>query len=60
VDLEAHLQERLGGLDLDQLERLTWDVGRRELRTIEYLGGLIGALIGLAQGLLYLFVRNGV
>jgi len=58
VDVESHLRERLGALDLDQLEELTWSVGRRELRTIEYLGGLIGALIGLAQGLLYLFLKD--
>jgi len=60
VDVESHLRERLGSLDLDQLEQLTWAVGKRELRTIEYLGGLIGALIGLAQGLLYLFLKNGM
>lgn len=54
IDVESHLRRRLAGLDLDRLEQLVWDIGRRELRMIEYLGGVIGAVVGLVQGILYL------
>jgi uncharacterized membrane protein YheB (UPF0754 family) len=57
IDLQHHLKGRLEGLDLDQLERLVWEVGRRELRTIEYLGGVIGAIVGLTQGVVFLLLR---
>jgi len=35
----------------DRLERIVIEIARRELRAIELLGGLLGALIGGAQWL---------
>ncbi len=35
--------------DLERIERLIYDISGRELRTITWLGGVLGALIGLLQ-----------
>ncbi len=54
-DLEQHLQirdivsERIAQFDLDKLETLVKQVASRELRAIEWLGGILGFVIGLAQ-----------
>lgn len=49
-DLVADQVERF---DLDKIEALIYEVSGRELRTITWLGGLFGAMIGAAQLLLH-------
>lgn len=51
--LQRVLQEKLEGLPLDELEGVVQRVAKHELRAIEWLGGVIGLLIGVLQ-LLYL------
>lgn len=51
-DVAAMVEARLLALDLDELERLAYDVAGRELRYIEVLGGVLGFLVGLGQLLL--------
>jgi len=50
------VEERLNAFSLERLEKLSWQVAGRELRYIEYVGGVLGLLIGLAQAAL---VANG-
>lgn len=57
VDVGALIEGKINALDLDQLEELTLQIAAKELRAIEWVGLVMGAGIGLIQGLLtvYLF-----
>lgn len=57
VDVGALIEEKINALDLEQLEELTLQIAAKELRAIEWVGLVMGAGIGLIQGLLtvYLF-----
>lgn len=62
-DLEKHLQirdivrQRVAEFDLDKLETVVKQVASRELRLIEWLGGILGFIIGLAQIAILLAIR---
>ena len=51
-DLEARfdigqvIREKIDAFDLDRLETLVLEIAHRELRFIEILGGIVGALVG--------------
>ncbi|MFW6108751.1 MAG: DUF445 domain-containing protein [bacterium] len=47
-DIRAVIREKIDAFDLDQLEALVVGIARRELQFIEILGGVVGALVGLA------------
>lgn len=57
VDVGALIEEKINALDLERLEELILKISGKELRAIEWVGLLMGAGIGLIQGLLtvYLF-----
>ncbi len=63
-DLERNLQvrqlveARMAALDLDRLEGIVWRVARKEFRAIEWLGGVLGLIIGLAQVLILWFTQT--
>jgi uncharacterized membrane protein YheB (UPF0754 family) len=48
-DLRGFIEERIASFSLDKLEEIVMHVARKELRTIEVLGGVLGLLIGLLQ-----------
>ncbi|HCS74742.1 MAG TPA: DUF445 domain-containing protein [Clostridiales bacterium] len=52
IDISNLVEERIKDLELEEVERLTLEITSRELKYIEYLGGVIGGVIGLLQGLL--------
>lgn len=58
IDISNLVEERIKALELEEVERLTLEVASRELKYIEYLGGVLGGVIGLVQGLLLLLLRN--
>jgi len=51
VDIRSLVEEKVGGMTLDGLEELVFSVAKQELKQIEYLGAIIGLLIGAAQAL---------
>lgn len=57
VDVGALIEEKINALDLERLEELILKISGKELRAIEWVGLIMGAGIGLIQGLLtvYLF-----
>lgn len=57
LDVRKMVKERIEELDLDQLERITWKLAGREFRQIEWLGGILGALVGLAQCVIVVLTR---
>lgn len=49
VNIRSLVEEKIGGMTLDGLEELVFTVARQELKQIEYLGAIIGLLVGTAQ-----------
>ena len=55
LDVPALVEKKVAAFAVEKLEKLILEVASRELRAIEVLGGVLGALIGLAQvGFLWL------
>lgn len=54
VQVEQLIRQRIEEFDLQQLEKIAYEVAAREFRFIEVLGALLGGLIGFAQAGLYL------
>lgn len=56
IQVRHMVQERINALDLDALERIVKSVARKEFRTIEQLGAVLGFAVGLLQVvILFLF-----
>lgn len=49
LDVRRLVEERVKAFDAERLERIVLEIARRELRWIEILGGLIGAVVGGLQ-----------
>jgi uncharacterized membrane protein YheB (UPF0754 family) len=56
IDIRAMVEERINGFDIRRLEEIVLEISRRELRWIELLGGIIGAVVGGAQWALLHFL----
>lgn len=53
LQLGQIVEEKILGLDLDELEALVWKLAQREFRHIEWLGALLGFLIGVVQAAVF-------
>lgn len=49
VDLKQMIEDNIAAFDLDRLEGIVNEVAKREFRTIERLGAVLGFTIGLVQ-----------
>lgn len=49
LDIKGTVQRKVEGFDLTKLESVILEVSSRELRVIEWLGGVLGFLIGVIQ-----------
>jgi uncharacterized membrane protein YheB (UPF0754 family) len=58
INISNMVEQRIKNLELEEVELLTLEIASKELKYIEYLGGVLGAVIGLIQGLLLLLLRN--
>ncbi len=56
LHLAEIVQNEVFSFPTERLEEMVLSIIKSELRAITYLGALLGGLIGLVQGLLYLFV----
>ncbi|QQK79498.1 DUF445 family protein [Salicibibacter cibi] len=54
--LDQVVTEQVKAFPLDRLEEIVVNISNRELRMIKYLGGILGGIIGVVQGLLILFL----
>lgn len=58
VEIEKHLsvhdivQQKVDAMDLDALEAMVNRIASREMKMIEYLGGVLGAVVGALQWLI--------
>jgi len=58
IDVSNMVEERINSMELEKVEQLTLEIAHRELKYIEYFGGILGGLIGLIQGLLLILMRK--
>lgn len=56
IEIGSMVEEKINQFDLSKLEEIILRVARTELRHIELLGGLLGAVIGLMQGVIVTFL----
>lgn len=56
VDLAQLVVDELNAMDWDYLETIVYAVAGKELKLIEVMGGVLGALIGLIQAVVVYFV----
>jgi len=53
LDLRKLIQEKIENLSMERLEALLMSIMAREFRFIEVVGAVLGATIGLVQGLIF-------
>lgn len=49
------VEDKIKSFDLEKLEDITYFIAKKELKHIELLGGVLGFIIGILQGVLTLF-----
>lgn len=57
LNLKEVVREQVDSFPVQELENLVLGISKRELKMITYLGGVIGGLIGIVQGLLVFFTN---
>lgn len=53
VDFQEMIQEKISSFSLEKLEEIISSLAKKELKHIEWIGALLGALLGGAQFLLF-------
>ena len=56
VKIGKMVEDKINGIDLNKLEEITLRIAKKELKHIEILGGILGAVIGLIQGILLIIL----
>ncbi len=56
ISIKEMVEDKIKSLDLLQLEDIIIKIAHNELRHIEYLGGVLGLIIGLVQGIIIYFM----
>lgn len=51
IKINEMVEEKINSFDLSKLEELAYEIARKELRHIEVLGGVLGFMIGIVQGI---------
>ena len=54
IDFQAMVAEKMNSFDLERLETIILSLSKRELKHIEWLGGVLGGVIGILQALILL------
>lgn len=54
IKIASIVEENINEFDLEKIEEIIIELAKTELKHIEYLGGVIGFLIGIIQGLIIL------
>ncbi|WP_427339746.1 DUF445 domain-containing protein [Caloranaerobacter sp. DY30410] len=52
VKLSEMIEEKINSFELEKIESIIISIAKRELKHIEILGGILGFLIGIIQGIL--------
>lgn len=55
IEVSRIVEEKVNKMDFAQFEKILLDLINKELKYIEYIGGLLGFIIGIFQGLIFQF-----
>jgi uncharacterized membrane protein YheB (UPF0754 family) len=56
-EIKQIVEDKIMALDLNRLEEMVTRLAKEELKHIEVIGGVLGFIIGIAQGLIAIFLR---
>lgn len=56
VSIALIIEEKINAFPFEKLEEIILGIAKKELKHIEYLGGVIGFVIGIVQGLIILYI----
>ncbi|MDO4691060.1 MAG: DUF445 family protein [Fusobacterium sp.] len=56
TDFKKIIVDKISNFSLEKTEKLIFDLAKRELKHIEIIGAILGAIIGLFQYFIFLFV----
>ncbi|MFQ4183591.1 DUF445 domain-containing protein [Clostridioides difficile] len=56
IDIQKMVEDKINELDLYELEEIIIGIAKKELKHIEFLGLVLGFLIGIVQGLVTMFI----
>ncbi|SCY80513.1 DUF445 domain-containing protein [Alkaliphilus peptidifermentans] len=56
VDLASMVEDKINDFPMEKLEAVVLKIAKEELKHIEILGGVLGFIIGLSQGIIILFM----
>ena len=52
INIKEMVEDRINAFEMEKIEEIILSIARKELKHIERLGGILGALIGLIQGII--------
>lgn len=56
ISVSTMIKDKINELPLEEIEKMVIKIANKELKHIEYLGGVLGFMIGLFQGILIQFI----
>jgi uncharacterized membrane protein YheB (UPF0754 family) len=56
IDISKMVEDKINGYNFEKIEEMTLRIAKKELKHIEWLGGVIGFFIGLIQGVIILYL----
>lgn len=56
ISISKMIEEKISLFELEEIETMILKIAKSELKHIEYLGGVLGFIIGLTQGLLFILL----
>ncbi len=56
INIKKMVEGKIDDFELEKLEEIILSVSAKELKHIEWLGGVLGAVIGLVQGIIIRFI----
>ncbi|MCD4713685.1 MAG: DUF445 family protein [Clostridiales bacterium] len=56
IDISKMIEDKINGYNFEKIEEMTLRIAKKELKHIEWLGGVIGFFIGLIQGVIILYL----
>jgi len=56
IELGKMIEDKVNEFEMEELERIVINIAKTELKHIEVLGGILGFIIGIFQGIIILFI----